>query len=118
MTRLVSRRNDSEARVSKRQRGRREQRRQTHQHRTRARILAGTGLGVGAALGGGASAQAATFTVINLNDDGAGSLRQALLAANADATPDTIVFQSGLSGQITLSTGELVASQPVEILGP
>jgi hypothetical protein len=35
---------------------------------------------------------AATFTVTNTNDSGAGSLRQAILDANASPGPDTIVF--------------------------
>jgi choice-of-anchor C domain-containing protein len=34
----------------------------------------------------------ATYTVINTNDSGAGSLRQAILDANANAGPDTILF--------------------------
>ena len=37
-------------------------------------------------------AHAATFTVTNLNDSGAGSLRQAILDANAAAGADTITF--------------------------
>ena len=37
-------------------------------------------------------AAAATFTVININDSGAGSLRQAILDANANPGPDTIDF--------------------------
>jgi hypothetical protein len=37
-------------------------------------------------------ASAATFTVINTNDSGAGSLRDALTAANTNAGPDTIQF--------------------------
>ena len=50
------------------------------------------------------TAYAATFTVTNLNDSGPGSLRQAILDANAAAGDDTIVFQSGLSGTITLTS--------------
>jgi hypothetical protein len=47
-------------------------------------------------------AQAATFTVANTNDDGAGSLRQAIIDANATAGADTIDFT--VSGQITLAS--------------
>ena len=50
-------------------------------------------------------AGAATFTVTNLNNSGPGSLRQAILDANVAAGDDDIVFQSGLSGQITLTSG-------------
>jgi hypothetical protein len=48
--------------------------------------------------------QAGTFTVSNLNDDGAGSLRQAILAANATAGADTITFGSALGGTLTLAS--------------
>lgn len=47
-------------------------------------------------------AQAATFTVTNMDDSGAGSLRQAILDANANLGADTIAFQAGLTGMITL----------------
>ncbi len=40
---------------------------------------------------------AATFTVTNINDSGAGSLRQAVLDANAAATADTIVFDASFT---------------------
>lgn len=45
-------------------------------------------------------ASAATFTVSNTNDSGGGSLRQAILDANAAAGTDTIIFT--VSGTITL----------------
>jgi Right handed beta helix region len=60
----------------------------------------------------------ATFTVTNLNDAGAGSLRQAILAANAAPGVDTITFKPGLSGTITLTTGELAISDSATIAGP
>jgi uncharacterized repeat protein (TIGR02543 family) len=48
---------------------------------------------------------AATYTVTNLKDSGAGSLRQAIADANATyAVADTIEFQSGLTGTITLAS--------------
>ncbi|CAN5448328.1 hypothetical protein BH11PLA2_BH11PLA2_40180 [soil metagenome] len=60
-----------------------------------------------------------TYTVTNLADSGAGSLRQAILRANANInTADTIVFQNGLSGTITLTTGQLLISDPLTINGP
>ncbi|HEY1379637.1 MAG TPA: hypothetical protein VGF55_22730, partial [Gemmataceae bacterium] len=44
----------------------------------------------------------ATFTVLNVADTGAGSLRQAVLDANAQAGADTIRFADGLVGTIGL----------------
>lgn len=40
-----------------------------------------------------------TFTVLNKNDDGAGSLRQAIVDANDAGGADKIVFESKLSGK-------------------
>jgi hypothetical protein len=62
------------------------------------------------------SLRSATFTVINTNDNGTGSLRQAL----ADAVDgDTISFASALNGQtITLTSGQLMVDKNVTISGP
>ena len=60
-------------------------------------------------------ASAATFTVINLNDSGAGSLRAAITSAGAG---DTIVFQSGLSGTITLASALPAINANLTIQGP
>ncbi len=46
-----------------------------------------------------------TFTVVNLQDSGAGSLRQAILSANAQGGSDTINFS--VTGTIRLTTGTL-----------
>ena len=43
-----------------------------------------------------------TFFVTNLNDSGAGSLRAAILAANAEASATPAVIRFGVSGSITL----------------
>jgi hypothetical protein len=63
----------------------------------------------------------ATYTVTNLNGDGAGSLREAIDLANANAGLDDIVFQVGLTGTIDLSTGvttgELALTDDVTING-
>ena len=47
----------------------------------------------------------AVFTVSNLNDAGAGSLRQALIGADADTTPSVVDFS--VAGTITLTSGAL-----------
>src|SRR2546427_4995679 len=57
---------------------------------------------------------AATINVTNIADSGAGTLREALASA---ADGDTI-DATGISGAITLITGEVVVSNSVAILGP
>jgi hypothetical protein len=59
-----------------------------------------------------------TFTVLNLNDSGPGSLRAAIGAANTNPGPDTIVFAGGLHGTIKLTSGELLITDSVTISGP
>ena len=59
------------------------------------------------------STQAATITVINTNDSGAGSLRQALADTNDG---DTIDF--AVTGTITLTTDELLVDKSITISGP
>ncbi|MFL6194729.1 MAG: choice-of-anchor Q domain-containing protein, partial [Thermoanaerobaculia bacterium] len=83
-----------------------------------AAAASGAALTLGAALAAGQPAQAATFTVTNLDDDGPGSLRQAVNDANAAAGADVIDFQPGLTGAIVLSTGQLAVNDSVEIQGP
>jgi hypothetical protein len=58
------------------------------------------------------------FTVTNLQDDGPGSLRRAIHDANGTVEPDAIVFQPGLAGPITLTSGELDVMESVTITGP
>ena len=85
------------------------------------RLAGGTAAAGGVLLGLAglaADAQAATFTVSNLNDSGAGSLRQAILDAEAAPDADTILFQSGLSGTIQLTTGHLQIDYSVNVQGP
>jgi hypothetical protein len=59
-----------------------------------------------------------SFLVSNLNDGGSGSLRQAVLDANAHPGADTIRFAPGLSGTIHLTGGELDVTDDVSIQGP
>ncbi|MCI0684641.1 MAG: CSLREA domain-containing protein [Gemmataceae bacterium] len=46
------------------------------------------------------------------------SLREAILGANAAVGADQIEFASGLTGQITLTTGQLTVSDDLSITGP
>jgi hypothetical protein len=63
----------------------------------------------------GRAAQATTITVINTNDSGPGSLRQALAVVNDG---DTINFDSALNGQtITLTTAELLINRSITVMG-
>ena len=60
----------------------------------------------------------ATYTVLNTNDDGAGSLRDAVFQASITAGQDTIVFDAATDGDtIVLTTGEISIDHPVVILG-
>jgi hypothetical protein len=73
---------------------------------------------VGALLGGSVPQAYAgtTYTVTNTNDNGAGSLRQAILNASAG---DTIDFDPNmLPGTITLTSGELRINKSLTIQGP
>jgi hypothetical protein len=69
-----------------------------------------------------AVSQGATFTVTNSSDSagvGSGSLRRAILDANAAAGPDVIVFAARLVGQtLTLTGGELDITDDLTINGP
>lgn len=58
------------------------------------------------------------FTVLNLDDGGVGSLRDAIAAAEANPGPDTIDFTPGLQGTITLTGGELQIRGDAAITGP
>ncbi len=70
-------------------------------------LLFGSAVGV-------APAYAATLTVLNANDNGAGSLRQAIL----DAAPtDTITFNSSLDGATIHLASTITLSQDVTIDG-
>jgi CSLREA domain-containing protein len=83
------------------------------------------GIAIGAFVLAPASAQAANFEVNTLNDgvpdaspgacttdpDGC-TLREAINDSNGTGTDDTITFQAGLTGTITLDQGALVVNKP------
>jgi hypothetical protein len=96
--------------------------RELHRRRRRAKVALAAGAGAGAAVLIAPAAQAATFTVTNLSDDDTdGTLRQTITNANAAAGDDTVVFQSGLSGTITLdpARGDIpITDDGLEVQGP
>jgi hypothetical protein len=59
-----------------------------------------------------------TLTVLNTNDSGAGSLREAIALANFCPDTNTIVFAPSAYGIITLTSGELPITAPLSIVGP
>lgn len=59
-----------------------------------------------------------TFTVLNLADSGAGSLRAAIEAAEADPGADVIDFANSVQGTIVLTGGELNITSDLTIDGP
>ena len=65
------------------------------------------------------TASSATFTVANTDDSGSGSLRQAILNANANPGPDRIVFDIPGAGSHTITTASALPtiSDPVTIDG-
>jgi hypothetical protein len=63
-------------------------------------------------------ADAVPLLVYNTNDAGAGSLRQAITDNKNLGGGNTIVFSNTVNGAILLTTGELLISNNVTILGP
>jgi predicted outer membrane repeat protein len=95
--------------------------------RTAATVLTASKIGAvvattaaAAFVAGDAPAAAApqTFTVTTLNPTGAGSLSDAIDQANANAGEDTINFQTGLSGTITLTADLPKITDALDIVGP
>src|SRR6476659_8015904 len=85
--------------------------------RRRRELAAGI---IGAALLAPGAAQAEILTVMNSNDAGAGSLRDALATANTNGAADEIKFDSSVTGPIALTSGELTISEnnDLTITGP
>jgi hypothetical protein len=73
------------------------------------------GAGMACVILGASTPQAATLTVINNNDSGVGSLRAEVAAA---ASGDTINFAPGVTGTITLTSGEIDINTSLTITGP
>lgn len=70
-------------------------------------------------LGGATAAEAATFIVDSAADSGAGTLRQAMLDANASAGPHTIAFALPAGTTIGLTSGQIeLVDGDVTIAGP
>jgi hypothetical protein len=65
-----------------------------------------------------APAKAATFTVTNLTDSVVGSLRQVIADANSTIGADSIEFQAGLAGTITLASTLPTIVENLSIIGP
>lgn len=59
-----------------------------------------------------------TFTVLNLFDEGSGSLRQAVAGANANPGFDVIDFDPKLHGVIALTSGQLTITDHLLVDGP
>ena len=60
----------------------------------------------------------AVIPVSSLADSGPGTLRAAIAQADQDTTPDTITFESGLTGTITLLTALPDLSNAITLDGP
>jgi len=58
------------------------------------------------------------FEVNNRDDSGPGSLRQAIIDANAHSGANTITFAPALAGTIVLTSGQVEIHSNVEIKGP
>jgi len=111
--------------VSRRQRRQQERR---AERRLGAKKLGAAGtLALGATLVAPAAAQATDFEVNDLGDPGTGgcngtecTLREAVEAADANGGPDRVLFQSGLSGTITVDSGagSITIDDGVQVLGP
>jgi hypothetical protein len=76
------------------------------------------GLAILLALASVHRATAAAFTVTSLADSGTGSLRQAAGNANALAGADDVIFAPGLTGTVTLTSGEILITDSLTVHGP
>ena len=86
--------------------------------RRERRIALGAGATLGATLAFGGTAHATDYVVTSLDNDGSGSLRKAIDDANAHSGDDRILFQSGLTGSINLTSALPHLEGPLEVVGP
>jgi len=88
-------------------------------HNDRLRRGLATSIGILLSAGIAPCAQSATHHVANNADNGAGSLRQAIIDANNDVTmPNTVVFDNTVTSAITLTTGHIAVENTMTIQGP
>ena len=85
---------------------------------TRTALVGAAALAATVPLAGARPAGAASLTVTTTADSGPGSLRDVLALADATAGPDVVTFASGLTGTISLTTGQLRVRDSVTITGP
>jgi hypothetical protein len=76
------------------------------------------GLALLVALVSADGATATPFMVTSLADSGPGSLRQAVLDANGAAGADEVAFAPGLTGTVTLTSGEILITDSLLVHGP
>ena len=91
-------------------------------------LASGTGYNIGSPATGTVAIAQNGFVVFNTSDSGQGTLRQAILNANAIAGTDTITFSDGTGGStdftsspgntITLTTSDLQIASSINIDGP
>jgi predicted outer membrane repeat protein len=81
-------------------------------------LLGAGGAAVALAAGSGMASANAPLSVTNLNDSGAGSLRQALLDANSAPGQDVITFATGVSGTISLLSDFPQLTEAIDLEGP
>lgn len=94
------------------------QKRAIAKRRRHGKTAIGAAVALGAVGVASTGAQAADITVANTGDSGPGSLREAIESANATPASDQILFQSGLSGEITLASALPALTSPVQVKGP
>jgi hypothetical protein len=81
-------------------------------------VTSGTGYAIGSPSNATVTIAQNGFVVFNANDNGAGSLRQAVLNANAATGSPTITFDPSVTSAITLTSGELAVTHGMTVKGP